>query len=260
MRSRLALRFAYLRGQTRLVEVQADPVFKVTRPVSLPDGSGLQLILMSPAPGIFGGDHWEISVEAEPGTRVHLTTQGALRVHPSSASKVARQELHYILQPEAELLIYSDPVIPFAHSHLRQTATMEVHADARIGFWEAFLAGRLAYGEAWCFEELHTETALYCQGKLLYLDRNSLLPKSSLSHPRFQLGSFPAWASAIWHGDQFDQNSSLHSTEGVVATDALDDRLQLTRLLAKDGQQLRQVQQAWLRACAFPSALQPAQV
>ena len=76
MHSKLELTFAYRRGQTRLKDVQADSVFKVTRPVSLPDGSGLQLILMSPAPGIFGGDLWEIHIHAESGTQVHLTTQG----------------------------------------------------------------------------------------------------------------------------------------------------------------------------------------
>ena len=105
MHSKLNLTFRYRRGQTRLIDVQADSVFKVTRPVSIPNGSGLQLILMSPAPGIFGGDLWEINIHAESGTQVHLTTQGALRIHPSRNDNIAQQKLRYTLQAESNLRI-----------------------------------------------------------------------------------------------------------------------------------------------------------
>ncbi|MGB0297145.1 MAG: urease accessory protein UreD, partial [bacterium] len=91
---------------------------------------------MSPAPGIFGGDLWEIHIHAESGTQVHLTTQGALRIHPSQNGDHAQQKLRYTLQAEANLTIYSDPVIPFAASQFNQQTVLEVEAGAQLGFWE----------------------------------------------------------------------------------------------------------------------------
>ena len=248
MHSKLNLTFGYRRGQTRLVDVQADSVFKVTRPVSIPNGSGLQLILMSSAPGIFGGDLWEINIHAESGTQVHLTTQGALRIHPSQNDDIAQQKLRYTLQAESNLTIYSDPVIPFAASQFNQQTVLEVEAGAQLGFWEAYMAGRLAYGEAWCFQFLQSETRLFAGSELQYLDRSQLCPTEQDFRNPFQLGNFPIWASAL----TFVPDNYFVPTEWPkdceVAVDQLAPNLHLLRCLAADGQMLRQIQHFWLKS------------
>ena len=248
MHSKLNLTFGYRRGQTRLIDVQADSVFKVTRPVSLPDGSGLQLILMSPAPGIFGGDLWEINIHAEPGTQVHLTTQGALRIHPSQNDDIAKQKLRYTLQAESNLTIYSDPVIPFAASQFNQQTVLEVEAGAQLGFWEAYLAGRLAHGEVWCFQLLQSETKFFAGSELQYLDRSRICPtEQSFSNP-FQLGHYPIWGSAL----AFVPDDYIVPTEWPknceVAVDQIAPNLHLLRCLVADGQVLRQIQHVWLKS------------
>ena len=248
MHSKLNLTFAYRRGQTRLTDVQADSVFKVTRPVSLPDGSGLQLILMSPAPGIFGGDLWEIHIHAESGTQVHLTTQGALRIHPSQNGDLAQQKLRYTLQAEANLTIYSDPVIPFAASLFNQQTVLEVEAGAQLGFWEAYMAGRLAHGEAWRFQLLQSETKFLAGSELKYLDRSRLCPsEQGLSNP-FRLGKYPVWASALMYVPNSLSAPPQWSKESEVAVDQVAPNLHLLRCLAPDGQVLRQIQHQWLQS------------
>ena len=247
MHSKLNLTFGYRRGQTRLIAVQADSVFKVTRPVSLPDRSGLQLILMSPAPGIFGGDLWEINIHAESGTQVHLTTQGALRIHPSQNSDLAQQKLRYTLQAESNLKIYSDPVIPFAASQFNQQTVLEVEVGAQLGFWEAYMAGRLAHGEAWRFQLLQSETKILAGSELNYLDRSRLCPSEQGNNP-FQLGKYPIWASALMY--VLNSFSAPHQwpKDSEVAVDQIAPNLHLLRCLALDGQVLRQVQHQWLQS------------
>jgi urease accessory protein len=248
MHSQLNLTFGYHRGQTRLTNVKADSVFKVTRPVSLPDGSGLQLILMSPAPGIFGGDLWEIDIKAESGTKIHLTTQGALRVHPSRNSDLAEQKLRYILQSESNLTIYTEPVIPFANSQFNQLVQLEVESGAKLGFWESFMAGRLAHGEAWHFQMLESETKLFLDKTLQYLDRFRLCPNEEvLQHP-FRLGTFKIWASALMYLPNTFVTPTEWPKHSEVAIDELMPNLHLLRCLAEDGQVLRQVQYHWLNS------------
>ena len=248
MHSKLHLTFRYRRGQTRLIDVQADSVFKVTRPVSIPNGSGLQLILMSTAPGIFGGDLWEINIHAESGTQIHLTTQGALRIHPSQNDDIAQQKLRYTLQAESNLTIYSDPVIPFAASQFNQQTLLEVEEGAQLGFWEAFMAGRLAHGEAWRFKLLQSETKFFAGSVLHFLDRSRLCPtEQDFSNP-FQLGNYPIWASAL----TFVPDDYVAPTEWLkdceVSVDQLAPNLHLLRCLATDGQVLRQIQHSWLKS------------
>ena len=247
MHSKLNLAFGYRRGQTRLLDVQADSVFKVTRPVSLPDGSGLQLILMSPAPGIFGGDLWEINIHAESGTQVHLTTQGALRIHPSQNSDLAQQKLCYTLQAESNLTIYGDPVIPFATSQFKQRTVLEVEAGAQLGFWEAYMAGRLAHGEAWRFQLLQSETKFLAGSKLQYLDRSRLCPREQATSNPFQLGKYPIWASALTYVPNSFSAPHTWPKDCEIATDQIAPNLHLLRCLALDGQVLRHVQHQWLQ-------------
>ncbi len=250
MTQRLELHFGYRRGQTRLTHVHADAVFKVTRPLRMPDGQGVQLTLMSPAPGIFGGDVWELHITAAAGSRVHVTTQGALRVHPSRSGEVAQQRWHVRVANEAALFVYSDPVIPFAQSRLTQQTQLVVEPSATLGWWEGFSAGRLAHAELWAFQELASETSLRCAEELSVLERSRVLPAEEDPRHPFRMGTHRCWATALLHAPALPKFPLFAETSAdlLVGQNQLSPQLHLARFLASSGHVLRQGQQRWLAA------------
>jgi urease accessory protein len=130
-------------------------------------------MLMHCTAGIFGGDNLDCSIRVEPGARVRITQQSATKIHPSQG-RLARQNSHIVVESGAELQLFLEPVIPFAESSLSQTTRIDVQPGGRLTFWEAFMAGRVGRGERWRFSELASETSLYSDSILSYLDRFQL--------------------------------------------------------------------------------------
>jgi urease accessory protein len=123
--------------------------------------------------GVFGGDDLDCSIRVESGARVWITQQSATKIHPSEG-RLARQNSHIVVESGAELQLFLEPVIPFAESSLSQTTRIDVQPGGRMMFWEAFMAGRVGRGERWRFSELASETRLYSDNVLRYLDRFQL--------------------------------------------------------------------------------------
>ncbi len=176
--ARLELVFKRQGSRTILERAHVESPLKVTRPY-WPDESGqAHLILMSPAPGIFGGDEWDLQVSVKSGASAHITPQGALRVHPDVQAQTARQRVHLRVESGGTLFWEMEPVIPFRGSSLQQTIHLELQDGARLFFWDGFCAGRVQSGERWEFARLEQDLRLERDGQLLLLDRFLLEPQS----------------------------------------------------------------------------------
>src|ERR1051326_6535229 len=123
-RARMELIFAQQRGQTVLRYAYCEVPFKVTRLLNWTHGAA-HLILMHSTAGVFGGDELECCLRVESGARVLVTHQSATKVHPSEG-RPAIQRTRVIVEPDAELQLYLEPVIPFEDAILRQTTHIDV--------------------------------------------------------------------------------------------------------------------------------------
>src|SRR5215831_576751 len=168
-RGRLELTFSTQNGQTVLRHSYCGVPFKITRLLNsrVPEA---HLILMHCTAGVFGGDDLDCSIRVEPGARVRITQQSATKIHPSQG-RLARQNSHIVVESGGELQLFLEPVIPFAESSLSQTTRIDVQPGGELMFWEAFMAGRVGRRERWLFSELASETRLYSENILCYLDR-----------------------------------------------------------------------------------------
>lgn len=171
-RGRLELTFSLQNDQTVLRHSYCEVPFKITRLLNS-QVPAAHLILMHSTAGIFGGDDLECSIRVERGASVRITQQSATKIHPS-ASRVAHQNNHIVVESGAELQFFLEPVIPFAESSLKQTTRIDVQPGGRLMLWEAIMAGRVGRGERWQFSELGSETRFYSDNALLYLDRFQL--------------------------------------------------------------------------------------
>src|SRR5690242_4298754 len=188
-RARMDLIFAEQDSGTVLRYAYCEVPFKITRVLGWRHPAA-HLILMHSTAGLFGGDELECSIRVERGARVLLTQQSATKVHPSGG-RAAIQKNRVVVERNAELQLYLEPVIPFADSIVRQTTQIDVETGGRLVFWEAFMPGRVGRGERWQFQELASETHLLLDGRPVYLDRFRL--PAGLEHSAWTMGCGNYW-------------------------------------------------------------------
>ena len=241
-RARLELVFAYRRGRTVLAHAYAEPPWRVGR---LHDAGGIaHLILVCAGPGVFAGDHLEQHVRVESGARVLLVSQSALQVRPAASGRPACLDASYTIEEGGLLDGVFDPLIPFAGARLRQRIDLQVDPGAQLFWSDALMSGRAGSGEAWRFETLDHELRLSVGGRLQYLDRSVVSPRSvDPTHP-WRAGGANYLGTAILHADTADAvraESAQHRLEAIAGlragVDCLAPHLVVARLLAERGPQ-----------------------
>jgi urease accessory protein UreH len=232
--ARLELFFERRGARTMLAHAYVEPPFRIGR--TFEEHDGVHVIMASSAPGIFDGDTFEQHIALGPGTRVRLTSQSSLQVHPSSTGGVSRIRATYAVGAGAALVCAWHPTIPFAGSHLDQRIDIRLAGEARLSWSDAVTGGRTARGERWACASLRHELAIRRDGVLEYLERWQLGSADVLaSHPWAAadcsyLGTVLTSGVAIAGTDVEALHRRLDARTRVCAAgDLLDDRLLLVR-------------------------------
>ncbi len=185
----LSLEFSAERGDTRLRVVRQEPPWRAIR--AFPNAAGEALVhLHNVSGGVLGGDdlRFEISLAARARCRSHI---GATRVYRHREGKPdASHATVFRVGKDALLEYLPEPVIPFARSRFSQAC--EVHLDEGAGliWWDTVSAGRVACGEAFCFESYAVDNAIYCASGPLLLERYCLQPKLQAMDSVARMGPF----------------------------------------------------------------------
>ncbi|KAL9066211.1 MAG: hypothetical protein Q9161_007737 [Pseudevernia consocians] len=111
------------------------------------------LFLLTYGGGLVAGDHIDLSVHLDAGTRLTVTTQGSTKIFKPSASAAptTRQDLSVRVCNHAALWMAPDPVQPFAGSLYAQKQTFHLERGGSLGFVDWVSEGRKARGERWAF-------------------------------------------------------------------------------------------------------------
>jgi urease accessory protein UreH len=239
-RARLELRFALRAGRTSLIHAYAEPPFRVGR--AFTEDDGLHMIMASSAPGIFGGDYLEQTIHVEAGARVRLTSQSALRAHPTTDGRMAMLRSRYIVDEGAELSCFWDPLIPFPEARLDQRVEIDIGNASRLSWNDAFMAGREARGERWHFASLAHELRVVRDGTLEYLERFRLEPDAAVLSSAWLASKCCYFGSTIVSAVEADAElaeraynriASFNRVHGAV--DCTEPQLLLVRLMAEEG-------------------------
>jgi urease accessory protein UreH len=217
----------------------AEPPFRIGR--CFDEGPrGLHMIMVSSAPGLFGGDRFTQHVRVEEGAHVRLTSQSALQVHPSPDGAVAEVTATYEVAAGASLACEWDPMIPFAASRYRQSIELRV-ADGSALYWmDAFSSGRSARGERWHFHLLEQELRLMRQGSLDYLERYKLEPGTAGITSPWVAADAACFGTGLVSAPDVDREKAdrLHDAlqsagGGHSASDLLDRNLLIVRMMSQ---------------------------
>jgi len=165
-------------GVTRLTRSLAEPPLQVQRALYLDDclPEMAFVFLLNPTPGIFQGDVQRIRVQAGPGTRVHLTTPSATKIH-AMPDRPAHQFLELNLAAGAYLEYLPEALIPFQGSRLVQRTTVNLSDNSVLVMGEVIMPGRTARGENFAFRSLDRRlTVTGAPGYPLFHEASLLTP------------------------------------------------------------------------------------
>ena len=201
------------------------------------------LYVQNPTGGLFEDDDHALTLDAEPGALVHLTTQAATKVYRAGLG-CARQRVSLRVAGGAFVEYVPDPLIPHAGARLRQELVADVQPGGRLIASETVAPGRVARGEAFEYSSLSLTTRIRSGGEELAVDAVVLEP--GVSDPRHAgvLGDRAYLASLFAVAPEADPEALaaavIEATDGLpgclVATGTLPAGAGvLTRVLAGSG-------------------------
>ncbi len=159
-------------GGTALDRLRMSGSLKCLFPRS--DGNGVEAVLINTAGGITGGDRFEITAEAAPGTALTLTSQAAERAYRAQPGETGHLTTTLRVAPKARLHWLPQETILFDGSALNRQLRVDLAPAAEMLLAEPLIFGRVAMGEI-----LHDVRFRDCidirrDGRPLFLDRTAL--------------------------------------------------------------------------------------
>ncbi len=135
------------------------------------------LYIVSVSGGILQGDRYRIDVRLKKNSMVHITTQGATRIH-SMNSNSATQMVNITLEENSYLEFIPDQIIPYQDSRFYQRMNLNVHDSATLFYSEIITPGRVAMGESFEYDVCYLKTRGTNQNEnLRFIDITNLEPK-----------------------------------------------------------------------------------
>jgi urease accessory protein len=135
------------------------------------------LYIVSVSGGILQGDRYRIDVRLKKNSMVHITTQGATRIH-SMNSNSATQMVNITLEENSYLEFIPDQIIPYQDSRFYQRMNLNVHDSATLFYSEIITPGRVAMGESFEYDVCYLKTRATNQNEnLRFIDITNLEPK-----------------------------------------------------------------------------------
>lgn len=140
------------------------------------DAEALVVNLVNPTAGIFDNDEIDLSMVADDGAALVLTTPSSSRVYRSRDGSTALVRQTMTVGTGASLEFYPEPFIPHSGARYRQHNILRVAAGGSLIFFEWLAPGRVASGEAFQFEELCWDTDVWHADTLIARERYKLRP------------------------------------------------------------------------------------
>ncbi len=213
-KAELRLGFERRGGRTVLAERRHDGPLVVQKSL-YPEGDAVcHAIIVHPPAGVAGGDELELNASSAEGAHALLTTPGAGKWY-RSAGPWAAQTLRFDVAGALEWL--PQETIVYDGAMARLETEVRLQGDARYLGWEILCLGRTGSGERFGKGEIRLGTRLYCDGKLLWLERGSIEGGGALLDSPAGLQGKPVCATLVAAGPVADL-AACRKIEGIAVT------------------------------------------
>jgi urease accessory protein len=189
-----ALTIALVSGRSAVVERRAASPLRLLCPRNA--GSAAWTYTSTFGGGLVDGDDVHLRVAVERGASALLATQASTKAYPASVG--ARQTIEATVGADADLVVLSDPLVPFAGARVESLLDVRLAEGATLVAVEALAAGRVASGERWAAARCQTRLRVRREGVLLLDD--ALLLEAAHGDVQARMGPFDAWANIVLAG------------------------------------------------------------
>lgn len=202
----------------------------------------VEAILINTAGGVTGGDRFDITACAGPGSQLILSTQAAERAYRAQKGQTGRIRTHLEAQQDSTLYWLPQETILYNEADLDRRLEVDLAGSARFLMVEPILFGRRAMGEELTTLSFTDHIHIRRNGRALYRDGLSLAGNVSakLDRPAIANGA-RAMASLLWQAPQ--AQGRLEAVRGLLGDSGgasmIAPDVMVLRLLAQDGFFLR---------------------
>jgi len=168
-------------GRTVLSSLRHRFPLRMTVPLYLDaeDPAMAFLYVQNPTGAVLAHDRLSTAVSAGPGSRVHVTTQSATKIH-RMADGEGVSDVAFTLAPDSYVEQVPDPLIPQAGSRYRQRTVVDMDASACFIGCETVAPGRRLRGERFAYDGLSLHTEVRVGGQPVCIDRLELRPNADV--------------------------------------------------------------------------------
>jgi len=230
------------------------------------DGDGVgELQITNPSGGLLAGDRMDTVVDAGPGTRLSVVTQGANRVCGAALGAPVRTTTLATRLTVADGAVVEwipHHLVPYARSRVHQRTAVVLAPTAGLIAWEALSTGRSARGERAAWDRIDTRLRITAGDRPLLIDGAVLdaggEPFDGADLTATLVVRIPGGSDgSVALADRLHERAA--TVPGVLASaSALDDRLVVGRVLARDTAALYALLAAWRPAARAAVGLPPA--
>jgi len=171
--SELSVSTAYKNGKTVMSDCFFTSPFKIAKPFYRENGY-TEIMVMCASPGILAGDNYNIRFDLSDGTKTIISEQSYRKLY-NTGDDFSQQHTRIQAGENTALYYVPYPVIPFAGSRFRSRTDIFLRPSSKLIFGEILTCGREGMGERFAFSEFCSRTAVYVDGKPIFLDNSRLL-------------------------------------------------------------------------------------
>jgi len=207
------------------------------------DRPAVEAVVINTAGGITGGDRFEVSGKAAPGTALTITTQAAERAYRAQPGETGHLSTTLHVGHDARLHWLPQETILFNGCALNRQLRVDLAPDASLLLAEPLILGRAAMGEVVTDAQFRDCIDIRREGQPLFLDRTVLTGDiaAHLARPHVANG---ASAMALIVYIAADAAARLDRLRAILPETAgaslIGADLLVARCLAPDGYALRQ--------------------
>jgi urease accessory protein len=206
MKASLHIQTAARNGITWLKQSYYTPPFKVANVTEDKKAGPLHLMLMCSSPGILEGDEYQLKINIEENSHLHLHTQSYQRLFRMKQG--ASQTMEVYLQKGATLIYIPHPAVPHKQSVFTTHNKIYLQGSNRLIWGELLTCGRKLNGEQFDFIKYHSTTDVYLNGQLVIKENWLVQPGLTDLHAIGQWEGYTHQGSLIIVDNQ--ENIPLH--------------------------------------------------
>ncbi|MGU3540531.1 urease accessory protein UreD [Methylobacterium sp. A54F] len=154
---------------TRIRDLAESGPSRLRFPRPGPGATALEAVLVNTAGGVACGDAFSVSLTAEAGSRLVLTTTAAEKIYRSDGP-VSTLATRVDLRGDARLAWLPQETILYDRARLARRFEADLAPGARLLAFEAIALGRAAHGERLTDAHLHDTWRIRRAGRLVYAD------------------------------------------------------------------------------------------